>query len=186
MKPQALSLIRHLNSGGEVTRDSAWADFNIQNLTARISELTARGYDIIKNVIKAKGDGRIVRLTTWKFRHTINVGDYVQVTADVGTYVSLRGRIGKVDKISLEHGIATVFIDGVGFRSLRFNALKRISILPTGTAVSLRETKLIIGGYNKESDSYMLLTPADKASIVAHSSLVLPDAAQQATAHAFA
>lgn len=48
MKPQSKKLIEHLMAGGSVTRDSAFHLFGIQNLTARLSELMEKGYNLAK------------------------------------------------------------------------------------------------------------------------------------------
>lgn len=182
MKPQALALVKHLNTGGEVTRHTAWSDFDIQNLTARLSELTALGFDIVKTPFKALPGvrmrdhmGRKIRVTSWKFRHAINPGDLVKVVDDIGTYISLRGRLGRVDKIDLPHALATVWIDDVGFRSLRFKSLRRVALNP-GDEVSIHYPPLVVGEYYPQANSYLLLTPKADVTIVAHSSLVRPAA----------
>lgn len=67
MKPQSRTILRHLLEGGEVTRDSAYLDFDIQNLTARLSELTRLGFDIIRSTVEARTkSGRKMRVITWK------------------------------------------------------------------------------------------------------------------------
>ena len=57
MKPQSRAIIRHLLDGGEITRDSAYHDFGIQNLTARISELSGLGFDIVHDKLARYSDG---------------------------------------------------------------------------------------------------------------------------------
>lgn len=177
MKSQLLVLAEHLNRGNEVTRDSAWERLGIQNLTARLSELTAMGFDIVKTVHKTTGPrGRKVRVMSWSFRHTFNPGDIAEVARDIGTYIPLRGKVGKVAEVFLSHAQATVFIEGVGYRRLAFRALKRITHKP-GAAVRIDpNVPLVIGDHYHSCNSYLLHTPEAGVTLVAHASLILPAA----------
>lgn len=174
MKPQSLALVEYLNQGGEVTRDSAWSDFGIQNLTARLSELTAAGYDIIKSSYKQRHGPHSVRVkvTVWKFRHTITPGAHVEVVQDIGSLIPLRGRQGVVEKVDLHKALATIHIDGAGYRSLRFNALKRLPYLAPGTRVSIKPAPYVVLEYHPGVKSYTLTSGNPEHTIVVHENLV--------------
>lgn len=176
MKPQSLALAEYLNQGKTITRDSAWELFGIQNLTARLSELASQGFAIIKETHKHCGliNGRDVSITHWKFRYTINMGDSVQITKDVGTMVTLNGRIGVVNEVHLRRAVAVLFIPGVGYRNLRFSMLRRVSCLATGTKVAIKALPLVIVDYHPAVNSYTLTSPNPDHTIIAHASLVEP------------
>lgn len=173
MKPQTLSLIEHLNSGGSVTRESAWQDFRIQNITARISELSALGYCIVKTLRKALMDGRKIRLTTWKLREAINKGDHVKILVDNGTLVPLKGRTGTVDKVFFRSASATVFIPNVGHRLVKLCDVKRIHHLLPGTRAAIRPVPYVVTEYHPNVDSYTLTSANPEHTIVASAALVV-------------
>ena len=175
MKPQLLALARHLNRGHEVTRASGFDQLGIQNLTARLSELTSLGFDIIMKLTKANDrQGRPIKVASWSFRNTFNPGDLAEVVKDMGTYIPLRGKVGKVIEISMLHAQATLFIDGVGFRRLGFKTLRR-HIFKPGDAVRIDGSiPLVIGEYYPNCRSYLLHTPDNAVTLVAHPSTLLP------------
>lgn len=172
MKPQALKLVEHLNSGGHVTRETALSEFGVQNCTARMSELTAIGFDIVKTPFKVLRGGRTMRVSSWKLRDPITPGCHVKVIKDIGTYVALKGRIGVVQTINLNHALATIFIDGLGYRSIRFNALKKLPHLPAGTRVQIKPAPYVILDYHPGVNSYTLTSANPEHTIVVHANLV--------------
>ena len=172
MKPQTLALITHLNSGGKVTRENAWENFRIQNITARLSELTALGYTIIKTPRKAFMDNRKITITTWSLRDPLNKGDMVRVRGDQGTLVSLKGRTGTVSYVDLKQAMASVHIPGVGYRFLKRNTLTRVTHHAPGTAATIKHVPLIVAAYHPEVDSYTLASADPKHTIVASAALV--------------
>ena len=174
MKPQALALLTHLNSGGTVTRETAWDDFRIQNLTARLSELTAAGYSIVKTPRKALMDGRTITITTWKLALTFNVGDTVIVTKETASLLSLKGRVGTIERLTLNYGSAMVFLHGIGFRTVSFKCLARVKHLMPGTCVSIEPAPYVVGKYHHDADSYTILSANPKHTIVASAALVVP------------
>lgn len=172
MKSQTVKLAEYLNAGGTITREDAWQLFQIQNITARLSELTNLGYSIVKTPCKALVGNHEVRLSAWKLAHTINPGDTVKVIKDIGTLVTLMGRTGRVERVDLKKALATVFLDGIGYRSLRFNALARVEHFTPGTPVRVKPTPLVVLEYFSQANSYSLASPVADHTIVAHASLV--------------
>ncbi len=174
MKPQAHALIEHLMSGGTVTRESAWQDFRIQNITARISELTALGYDIVKTPCKAIMDGREIRLSSWKLRESsrLATGCYVKIIKDSGTFVSLLGKTGVVQSLDLLEAKACVFIEGIGYRALTFSHLERLASFPVGARVGIKAEPYIVLEYHPSVESYTLASASPDQTIVAHKNLV--------------
>ena len=172
MKSQTLALAEYFNAGNEVDRESAWLEFGIQNLTARLSELTNMGFAIVKDIMKIHLNGRTIRVATWKFRDSLEVGDTVQVAEDVGTQVSLKGRLGRVDRVDLHNAQACVYLPDVGFRNLKFYALKRMHMLSPGTRVSLAPGPYVILDYHPETDSYSIQSPSVDHTLVAHAALL--------------
>ena len=174
MKPQSKKLIDHFTAGGSVTRDSAFHDFGIQNLTARLSELSGKGFDIVKFTEEVIGQNarKKIKVSHWKFRHIFNAGDSVQVVKDTGIYISLRGKIGIVR--SMDRYGANVMIDfpGIGMRRVSNKHLTRINRLTAGTPVELVGVPLVVGGYVPEGDSYLLFTPNPNLTIAASAPLV--------------
>ena len=172
MKPQTLALVKHLNAGGSVTRESAWPEFKIQNLTARLSELTALGFEIVKQTRKAVIDSRKVRITTWKLRECFDKGMHVQVAKETASIVLMKGRIGVIERIDLERAQATVYFDCVGYRSLKFNALRRLPHFNPGTRVQIKPAPYVVLEYHPAIKSYTLTSPNPEHTIVAAANLV--------------
>lgn len=184
MKPQLLSLVKHLNQGKTITRETAWSEFNIQNLTARLSELKILGFPIVKTPPKVLHDqGRKIKIQAWKLRDALRVGDYVRVVSDPGVYIPLRGKVGQIDKIWLDLAQVLVFFsDGTSHRALKFNEVQRLAFR-SGDPVSLQPTPLVIGQYHPEADVYMLLTPKEGQTLIAAASLIRPLPAQPLHVH---
>ena len=176
MKPQSLKLLEHLNNGGEVTRQSGFLEFGIQNLTARISELRGLGYKFTKTRIRLRSPLGLRRIwaTAWRLAECLRVGDRVLVIKDSGTLISLKGRIGVIHRLELEDAQVVIFIPGVGFRQMPFTSLQRLQTQPTGAPVTLVETSLVVGEYHPEVDSYTLLTSDPAHTLVASAPLVRP------------
>ena len=173
MKSQTLRLIEHLNQGGFVTRESAWEDFHIQNLTARISELMAQGYRIIKTPHKtALPDGRKTTITYWSLRSCYRKGDFVEVVGDYGQFLSLKGRIGVVEDVHLKIASATIHIQGVGYRNLKFRSLKKLEHIAPSTSVSIKPVPLVVLAYHPDVNSYSLATANSDNTIIASAALV--------------
>ena len=124
--------------GGEVTRNSAYHDFGIQNLTVRLSELTGLGFDIIHSKISAKTKaGKTIKIITWKLRHVFQPGDYVKVINDTGSFLSLHGKTGKVLRVSQEEAALVLEFPGLGIRRVAYDRLAQVEYLPSGTKVRL-------------------------------------------------
>jgi len=54
LKPQAIHILRHLESGASITPARARDLFGIERLGARIHELRRAGYDVRKDTIAVK------------------------------------------------------------------------------------------------------------------------------------
>jgi hypothetical protein len=173
MKPQSKKLIDHFTAGESVTRDSAFHVFGIQNLTARLSELSGKGFDIIKFTEEVTGqNGRKIKVSHWRFRHIFNAGDNVQVAKDTGIYISLRGKIGIVSSMDRYGANVTIDFPGIGMRRVAHKHLARINRLTVGTPVELVGGPLVVGGYVPEGDSYLLFTPNPNLTVAASAALV--------------
>ena len=173
MKPQCLTIVNYLMTGGSITRDSAYHKFGIQNLTARLSELTEAGYDIVRHTEKGEtATGKRLKVTAWKLRHRFRVGDLVKVVKDSGSFLSLKGKTGKVLKVSLEDATFVVDIPGLGMRRLAHDRLAPVEYLPAGTKVTLTADALVVGQYVPDGDSYLLLTANPNLTVAASAALV--------------
>lgn len=172
MKPQAMKLIKHLLDGGSVSRDSAWNTFGIANLTARLTEMKRMGYQFIKETQTAQTTYGKVKFTSWKFPQALKQGATVEITKDIGTMFTLKGRIGKVQRIHLENAQATIFITGIGYRRLSIHSMKEATVMSPGTPVVIVKGPLIVQAYHRELDSYTLVSPNPNHTIVASASLV--------------
>lgn len=177
MKPQLLVLAKHLNQGKTITRESAWTELGIQNLTARLSELKPLGFPIVKTPPKVLHDrGRKIKIQAWKLRDALTIGDYVRVVSDPGVYVPLRNKVGRVDAVWLDLGEVRVhFADDTAPRVLKFNEVRRLAFR-SGDPVRILETPMIVDKYSPEADAYMLLTPKQGQTLIASSSLIRPAA----------
>lgn len=166
--------------GGSVTRDSAFHLFGIQNITARLSELTDRGFDIVRTTeIVTNANGRKMKVTHWKLRYIPNAGDMVQVIEDAGAFISLKGKVGSVRSIDRYGAMVTVDFPQLGMRRIPQRCVRKLNRLPVGTPVALKSCPLVVGSYVPEGDSYLLLTPFSNLTVAASASLVCAADAQQ-------
>jgi hypothetical protein len=186
MKVQLLRLAEAFNEGKGITRESAYQDYAVQNLTGRITELRGLGFDFEKRRVPYfhPGLNRLIKVPVWKFRQTFKIGERARVKADHGFYISLQGKVGQVTDLNLAQGRVTLFIDNVGYRQLCWNDLEKVPVLAPGTPVGILPGPLVVSEYHSGVDSYTLLSPDPKHTIMASAALVRTLAAQpvQATA----
>jgi hypothetical protein len=174
MKVQLLRLAEAFNNGESLSRESAYRDYGVQNLTGRITELRALGFEFEKNRVPCFHPGlhRSIKVPTWKFKQTFKIGDRVRVKVDQGFYISFQGRIGEVTDLDLARGKVTLFIDNVGYRQLCWDGLDKVPVLAPGTPVKIMQCPLVVSEYHPGVDSYTLLSPDPKRTIVASAALV--------------
>jgi ribosomal protein L21E len=174
MKVQLLRLAEAFNEGKGITRETAYQDYAVQNLTGRITELRALGFEFEKRRVSYfhPGLNHHIKVPVWKLRQTYKVGDRARVKVDQGVYISFQGRIGEVTDLDLGQGKVTLFIDNVGYRQLRWDGLDKVPVLAPGTPVKIMAGPLVVSEYHPGVDSYTLLSPDPKRTIVASAALV--------------
>lgn len=156
MKPQTRKLLDYLRQpGATITRDNAYHKLGIQNLTARLSELSETGYTINKTAIKTlvSNTGLPMTISAWSIQ-TFREGDYVKVDSDTSIFSTTKDHVYRIIAIYWESG--ELLLSGNGMRKVKMNCVSPYPVHAKGSKVRLVPTIFEVSHFDTCNLYYVL------------------------------